>query len=151
MLEPMMGPSIPWDGVRLHIGRVPGGSLPAPRALVPRSCAAVTAKEPERSLRTVGMTLHRDVYLEKHYANFTTASGLALLAHELKHVEQFEADPKFAQRYDAAARNTPVSQPWTNPYEEIAYQEERRIYCQLVAQGVPKGRWTPLGVMLWGC
>jgi hypothetical protein len=150
VLEPLMGQGIPWDDVTVHVGRLPQATL-APSALVPRAVMAVTAKEPNRSLQTVGMTIHRDIWLARGHDDFESAAGLALLAHELVHVGQFEADPAFADKYDAAAQQTPRDQPWLNPYEAQAYEEERRIYCLLVAEGRARGRWTPLGVSLWGC
>lgn len=150
ILEPLMGSGIPWDDVQVHVGRLPQASL-VPHALAPRSVMAVTAQEPARSLMTVGMTIHRDIWLRPGHADFYSAASLALLAHELVHVRQFEADRGFAQKYDDAARQTPSGKPWLNPYEAQAYEEERRIYCLLIAEGRPKGRWTPLGVTLWGC
>lgn len=150
VLEPLMGQGIPWDDVTVHVGRLPEASL-VPQALLPRAVQAVTAEEPARSLMTVGMTIHRDIWLARGHDDFESAAGLALLAHELVHVFQFEQDPAFAEKYDAAARRTPRDRPWENPYEAQAYEEEARIYCRLVAEGHPKGRWTPLGVSLWGC
>lgn len=150
VLEPLMGPGIPWDDITLHVGRLPNAAL-VPSALAPRAAMAVTAKEPARSLQTVGMTIDRDIWLARGHDDFESAAGLALLAHELVHVGQFETDPAFAERYDAAARQTSPNRPWENPYEAQAYAEEQRIYCLLVAQGRPKGRWVPLGVSLWGC
>jgi hypothetical protein len=112
---------------------------------------AVTAVEPARSLMTVGMTINREIWLARGHDDFESAAGLALLAHELVHVAQFEADPMFADKYDAVARQTPKDTPWLNPYEAQAYEEEARIFCLLVAEGHARGRWTPLGVSLWGC
>jgi len=145
-----MGPGIPWNDVTVHVGRLPQATL-APSAMVPRAVQAVTAKEPARSLQTVGMTIHRDIWLARGHDDFESAAGLALLAHELVHVRQFEADPLFAEKYDAVAQQTPQNRPWENPYEMAAYSEEQRIYCLLVAEGRPRGRWVPLGVSLWGC
>ena len=150
VLEPLMGPGIPWDDVTVHVGRLPNVAL-VPHALAPRRVQAVTAVEPYRSLKTVGMTIHRDIWLAKGHADFQSAAGLALLAHELVHVGQFEGDPAFAENYDVAAQQTDSSRPWENPYEAQAYAEEQRVYCTLMAQGYPKGRWVPLGVSLWGC
>lgn len=150
MLEPLMGPGIPWNDITIHVGRLPQGTL-APQALLPRAVMAVTARGLGRSLQTVGMTIHRDIWLARGHDDFESAAGLALLAHELVHVRQFDADPLFADKYDAAARQTPADKPWLNPYEMAAYSEELRIYCLLLAEGRPKGRWVPLGVSLWGC
>ena len=150
VLEPLMGPNIPWNDITVHVGRLPQASL-VPHALLPRSVMAVTAKGLARALMTVGMTIHREIWLARGHDDFESAAGLALLAHELVHVGQFEEDPAFAEKYDVAARQTDPLRPWENPYEAEAYEEERRIYCRLVADGRPKGRWTPLGVSLWGC
>lgn len=145
-----MGPGIPWDDIMVHVGRLPEAAL-VPHSLVPRAVQAVTAEEPARSLKTVGMTIHRDIWLARGHADFRSAAGLALLGHELVHVAQFENDPAFADKYDIAAQQTPRDRPWENPYEAQAYAKELRIYCALVNQGYPKGRWVPLGVSLWGC
>lgn len=150
ILEPLMGPGIPWDDITVHIGRLPTATL-VPSALVPRAVKAVTAQEPARSLQTVGVTIDRDIWLARGHADFESAAGLALLGHELVHVRQFEQDPTFPEKYDAAARRTPQDRPWENPYEGAAYEEERRIFCDLVARGYSRGRWVPLGVSLWGC
>ena len=150
VLEPLMGQGIPWNDITIHVGRLPQASL-APHALVPRTVMAVSLKEPARSLQTVGMTIDREIWLARGHDDFESAAGLALLAHELVHVAQFEADPAFAEKYDAAAQQTPRDRPWENPYEGQAYEEEQRIYCRLVADGLPRGRWVPLGVSLWGC
>ena len=150
VLEPLMGQGIPWNDITVHVGRLPQASL-APHALVPRAVMAVSLKEPARSLQTVGMTIDREIWLARGHDDFDSAAGLALLAHELKHVQQFEEDADFAANYDAAAQQTPRDRPWENPYEAQAYEEEQRIYCRLVADGLPRGRWVPLGVSLWGC
>ena len=150
VLEPLMGSGIPWNDVQVHIGRLPQGMV-APQALVRRAAMAVTAKGAARALQTVGMTIERDIWLARGYDDFESAAGLALLAHELVHVRQSEEDPEFAEKYDAAARATPSDRPWENPFERAAYNEEQRIYCALVAEGMPKGKWVPLGVSLWGC
>ena len=150
VLEPLMGSGIPWDDITVHVGRLPNAGL-IPHALGRRAAMAVTATEPVRSLQTVGMTIERDVWLAKGHAEFQSAAGLALLAHELVHVAQYEADPAFAEKYDRVAQQTAPDRPWDNVYEAAAYEEEARIYCLLVAQGYPRGRWLPLGVSLWGC
>lgn len=150
VLEPLMGPGIPWNDITVHVGRLPQGAL-APQALALRPVMAVTAKGLAKSLMTVGMTIHRDIWLAQGHQDFESAAGLALLAHELVHVRQGEEDPQFPDKYDVAARNTPSERPWENPYEAQAYEEERQIYCRLVAEGWPKGRWIPLGASMWGC
>jgi len=150
ILEPLMESGIPWDDITVHVGRLPGASL-VPHALVPRRAMAVTAAGVARALKTVGLTIRRDVWLDRQHADFKSAAGLSLLGHELVHVTQYERDPDFSRNYDSAARRTPGDRPWENPYEAEAYLEERRLYCTLVAQGWPRGPWVPLGVSLWGC
>jgi hypothetical protein len=99
----------------------------------------------------MGTTIGGTVYLNMSEKDLGTAAGLALATHELYHVHQMRTVPNFDELYQDYADQTPPDKPWLNPLELPAYQVEAREYCRLVAEGVPPGRWTPLGVDLWGC
>lgn len=142
-------PGLNWEGIQVHVGPLP--AVQAPMVLLLRPTAAVTASAPARTLRTVGITIGEDIFINEDHADLRSAAGLALLAHEVYHVEQGRRDPLFNMHYEEAADSTPRDRPWENPFELPAYLKERNVYCTLVGQGVPKGRWTPLGVALWGC
>lgn len=148
ILEPFLGSNLPWNDINLTIGNLPHAL--APSALIPRNVMAVSARGIARALKAVGMTIHRNIWIDKSHADFETAAGLSLLAHELVHVEQFEQIPNFDKLYHQAAWAIPRDQPYLNPYEETAYRTEVEVYCALLAEGYPKGKWEPLGVALWG-
>lgn len=150
----LTGRQIPWQSINLHVGRLPedrASVLQAPHVMVRRRVMAVTALGKARSLVTVGIAMGRDIYIDPRYADFDTAAGLSLAVHELVHVDQHERDPSFLAKYQKAAKSTPDDRPWENVYEAEAYQAERVAYCDSVAHGFPRGKWTPLGVTLWGC
>jgi len=152
VLERLLPPGIPWDDVTLHLEPLAQGArADVPHALVPRSVMAVTLKALARALKTVGMAIGREIWLAPEYAKFDTASGLALLAHELVHVAQDEKDPDFANKYDIVARQTPPDRPWENPYEMEAYCVEASVWRTLVAEGYPSGNWKPLGIEMGLC
>ena len=142
-------PGLNWEGIQIHVGRLPASQ--GLMVMLPRPLAAVTGYDAARTLQTVGVTIGEDIFLSPQHADEGTAAGLALLAHEVYHVEQGRRDPLFNVRYNEAAAFTPQDQPWENPFELPAYLKERDVYCTLVARGLPRGRWTPLGVTLWGC
>lgn len=144
--------SVPWREVEISTTRLPSAiQADAPSVLAPRTVMALSLREPARSLRTVGMTVGNEIFLHRDYLDLTTAAGLGLIVHEKVHVEQFNTIPAFLNLYQAAAQYTPESRPWENQYEYPAYIAERSLYCKLVARGMPRGAWTPLGVVLWGC
>jgi len=152
----LVGRQIPWQSINLHVGRLPeateaAGGPRVPYVLVQRPVTAVGLRSWARNLIAVGMAIGRDVFIAPSHARFDTASGLSLLVHELVHVDQYERDQFFLAKYEEAAAKTPDGRPWENPYEMEAYLVERDSYCVMVAQRVPKGRWVPLGVTLWGC
>ena len=123
----------------------------APSSYGPRAVAAVTLPRAQQRLRPIGRSLDGIVILDPRFGNLDTAAGLALLAHELEHQDQWRSIPDFERQYAQENRTTPRDMPWENPFEKAAYQKERAVFCQLVADGVPRGSWTPLGVQLWGC
>lgn len=153
-----------WDAVDLHFtSSIPGAAVMRsqvgagiciPCALVPAGIISVTRRVRgtfSTSLKTVGMTVGHTVYLAINPKDLRTAAGLALLAHEKVHVDQYACIRNFQDLYTRAAERTPDNEPWRNPYEEMAYRVEARVFCRLVDAGYPKGKWTPLGVSLWGC
>ncbi len=151
VLEPFMG-NLPWENINLHVGRLPiGADGQLAYALIPRAVMAISAPRAFRALKTAAVTMKRDIFIVPEHANMEDAAGLSLLAHELVHVKQGEVDPQFLARYSELAAHTAPDRPWENPFEMQAYQKERQVYCSLVARGVPKGKWVPLGVTLWGC
>ena len=152
-LEPFLrGRSLDWDSIEVDLVAMSYVYMefPVPHALVKRSVMLVTAEGSARGLKPVGMTIAQHIFLDKDHADFDTAAGLALLVHELVHVDQWKTDPNFDRHYQQMAAQTPDDTPWGNPYEREAYLAERQAYCGYVAMGVPKGRWTPLGIHLWG-
>lgn len=142
-----------WDDIDLRFTRsIPNAQFPC--ALAPLGVVSVTRRINGAlaiGLKTVGMTIGRTIYLAIRPKDLNTAAGLALLAHEKVHADQYSSIPDFQARYTELAERTPANQPWRNPYEEAAYRVEARVYCKLVETGYPRGRWTPLGVSLWGC
>lgn len=152
-LDPFISQGVSWDAVNLNVGRLPRAEL-APHAVIPRSVLFVTRRDDPgaaHALKTVAVTIGQDIFIDKAHADFNTASGLALLAHEKVHVNQNERIPNFAREYDKAARRTARDRPWENPFELEAYREEADVFCGLVAEGWAPGKWEPLGVTLWGC
>lgn len=99
----------------------------------------------------VAMTVGNDIFILPEYADFNTAAGLALLVHELRHAEQYAADPNFLIRYNEAEQTTPPGKPWMNPFEFEAYCLEAVSFRAFVQQGYPPGGWTPIGVALGLC
>mgnify|MGYP001601771272 CR=1 FL=1 len=103
------------------------------------------------ALKVVGATIGETIFIHPDFANWDTASGLALLAHERVHVEQKRTIPGFDWLYAEAQQFVRQNHPEDNPYEMQAYQEECRVYNGLVAEGVPPGKWVPLGVAMGFC
>jgi hypothetical protein len=123
-----------------------------PLSVAPRPIMAMTFLNPlARALQTVGMTVGKHIYLDPNYGKLETAAGLALLGHEIVHVNQGEADPHFEDKYKVALRQTNSNRPWENPYELPAYAKECEIYYQKIAEGWSPGNWKPMGVQLDLC
>lgn len=78
--------------------------------------------------------------------NLSTASGIALLAHELVHQEQFQNDPGSLDAYDAEERRVKAAglPPWANRFEKPAYETEARVYYAALDAGYPPGDHVPL-------
>ena len=112
---------------------------------------AVSINGAGRNLRPIGRSTAGVVTLHPRFGDLETASGLALLAHETVHQQQFLNIPNFNDEYAKANRGIDRDRPWDNPFELEAYMKERDVFCSLVASGFPKGSWTPLGVQAFGC
>lgn len=157
ILQQVVPDDASWENIDLQFSsRLPESQISGrcPYAIIPMGVVFVTRRAygtATRALRTVGMTIGRTIYLAIHPRDLRTAAGLALLAHEKVHVNQYATIPNFQDLYTQMAYQTPAGQPWRNPYEEQAYRVEARVYCQLVAAGYPRGKWVPLGISVWGC
>lgn len=150
-LRPFFSGRVPWDDIRLTFQSLQGMSMYQPAALAPRAMQALTLKGAARALQTAGVTIKRHVILDPNFGKLDTAAGMALLGHEILHVQQGETIPNFEELYDQAAQQTDPDRPWENPYEAPAYALECRIWHSLVAQGWPPGAWKPMGVTLGLC
>jgi hypothetical protein len=145
-------PGAPWDRMDLTVRSLRGFALaPTPMALAPRALLAVTMKGCARALQTAGMTIGRHIFIDPSFNQPQTAAGIALVAHEIVHVQQGEQDPGFESKYDLAAQDTDPNRPWENPYEYEAYLKECQVYWDKVREGWPPGGWQPLGVQLNLC
>jgi Domain of unknown function (DUF4157) len=103
------------------------------------------------SLKVVGATIGDIIYIHPDYAEWETAAGLALLAHEIRHVEQQQTIPNFLSLYQAEDAVTPSDRPWENRYEYEAYLRECQVWHDLIRKGYPRGSWVPLGAQVGIC
>ena len=122
-----------WTGLRYVVGRMRGN------------------RQLRGALRVVGATIGQTIFIDPDFADWNTASGLALLAHERLHVEQQRTIPNFDNLYAEEQQFVRPNHPEDNPYERIAYETECRVYHALIAEGVPPGNWVPLGVAMGFC
>jgi len=149
ILAPYLANSTPWDSTNISSAvRLPEARVPSSTTFRVRSVVSVTTTD---RLETAAKSFRGQIVLGRRFHQEDTAAGLALIGHELVHQEQYAQDPNFEANYDAAYWNTHPERPWENPYEYPAYEVERRIFCDLLAQGYPPGDWVPLGIDLWGC
>ncbi len=151
LLRPYLPPDANFD-FELTFRR--GGEISrvfGPTSMAVRSFAAVSLSGLARNLQVIGRSLMDLVILDPAAAGLDDAASIALLGHETYHQWQFDNVPDFRRQYEDEADRTPEDRPWDNRFELPAYQAERAIYCDLVARGVPRGPWVPLGVELWGC
>lgn len=157
LLAPSAPWPVPWDQLNIILAPVPEAlamaNVPCSRILVPHALMRVLARgrSGAYALKIMGATIGNTVYLNIKPEDLKTAAGLALAAHELFHVRQGQEIPDFDRVYSLYADSTPPQKPWLNPLEMEAYRVEATEYCRLVDLGYPPGRWTPLGVQLWGC
>lgn len=82
-----------------------------------------------------------------------TAAGVALIAHELCHQQQFaRMGPQVLSLYapwdEKVARGEIY--PWQHPLEAPCYRLEAEVYSTLLAEGWPPGPFVPLGYQVWG-
>jgi len=97
---------------------------------------------PQREPLVVGSNPKLDlVVVRPEYLDTESASGLALVAHELVHNWQRLAVPNFSERYafTAEAISNRGLPPWENPYEAQAYTLERELRDILLGNGWPEG------------
>mgnify|MGYP001558283201 CR=1 FL=1 len=143
-----------WEGIDVRVQRLTGLEASIPQSKVWRGLRYVVGGMRGRlkgALRAVGATIGETIFIDPDFADWDTASGLALLAHERVHVEQKRTIPGFDQLYAEAQVGVHPGRPWDNPYEMSAYQVECSTYYRLVADGVPPGSWLPLGVAMGFC
>ena len=143
-----------WEGINVRVQRLTGLEASIPQSKVWAGLRYVVGRMRGRlkgALRAVGATIGETIYIDPDFSDWDTASGLALLAHERVHVEQKRTIPGFDELYAEAQGQTPGDRPWLNPYERIAYETECQVYYDLIAGGVPPGKWVPLGVAMGFC
>ena len=143
-----------WDGIDVQVQRLTGLEASVPQSKVWSGLRYVVGRMRGRlkgALRIVGATIGETIYIDPEFADWNTASGLALLAHERVHVEQKRTISGFDQLYAEAQLGVHPGRPWDNPYEMSAYQVECSTYYRLIADGVPAGSWLPLGVAMGFC
>lgn len=145
-----------WDGIDVQVRRLNHLEASVPQSKVWGGLKYVVgrmrgSRQVRSALRVVGATIGGTIFIDPDFADWNTASGLALLAHERVHVEQDRTIPNFEKLYAEAQAQTPADRPWLNPYERIAYETECRAYYELLERGLPSGHWVPLGVAMGFC
>ena len=145
-----------WEGIDVQVQRLDHLAASVPQSKVGEGLKYVVGKmrgsrQLRGALRVVGATIGRTIYIDPDFADWNTASGLALLEHERVHVEQDRTIPNFEKLYAEAQRYVRPNHPEDNPYEMDAYQVECRTYYSLIARGNPPGHWVPLGVAMGFC
>jgi hypothetical protein len=145
-----------WDGIDVKVRPLTGLGAFVPQSKVWSGLKYVVGKmrgsrRSRAGLKAVGATIGETIYIDPDFADWNTAAGLALLAHERLHVEQKRTIPGFDELYAEAQATVHPQRPWENPYEMDAYQRECQVYYRLVAEGVPPGSWVPLGVAMGFC
>ena len=71
------------------------------------------------------------ILFKPDYYNYTTPKGIALIGHELVHVDQWTRDPDAFDDYLKWEVTHPLSKNQDNPYEREAYTKEQAILKQL--------------------
>jgi hypothetical protein len=152
-LRQFFPPSTPWESIELTQESLRGMAVAGiPLSVAPRPIMAMTlANALARALQTVGMTIGKHIFLDPNHGDLETAAGLALLGHEVVHVNQGLADPRFEDKYAVELRHTNPNRPWENKYELPAYTKECEVYWAKIAEGWPPGNWKPMGVQLELC
>jgi hypothetical protein len=93
-----------------------------------------------RALHGAGMTLGHQIFILPEYYNPKTLQGLSLLAHELKHVEQYErlGYIHLAARYVIDFIKNDFRYGENLPLEKEAFEMERKVinnYARLLVEG----------------
>lgn len=143
MIEPFV-PGLPWQDIELHFQRIPQARAPVVVVVWPAVYPA--------ALRTAALAIGTDIYIDPEFGDFETAAGMALLVHELVHVEQYLATPNFLAEYNRVNEGVPEDQPWINPFEWEAYRIECQAYDYFIQSELyPAGAWQPLGKAIGIC
>lgn len=145
-----------WDGVDVRVQNLDGLEASVPQSKVWSGLQYVVgrlrgSRRSKGNLKIVGATIGQRIYIDPEFADWNTASGLALLAHERLHVEQERTIPNFEELYARAQDGVPPGRPWDNPYEFDAYCLEAEVFYGLIARGMAPGGWVPLGVTMGFC
>ena len=145
-----------WEGIDVQVQRLDRLSASVPQSKVWSGLRYVVgrmrgSRQVKGALKVVGATIGGTIFIDPDFADWNTASGLALLAHERVHVEQDRTIPDFDRLYAEAQVGVSPGRPWDNPYEMEAYCLEARTWYALTQQGMPSGNWLPLGVSLGFC
>lgn len=131
-----------------------------PRQIVSRTDIDITVPHRMYACCTEAVVVHRpsvlvragtnpgvdEIIIHPEFFDTKTASGLALIAHEMWHNKQRYDIPDFDAVFahwaiETERRGLP---PWKNPLEVEAYDFEERVRQQLLEQGFPPGR--PMGL-----
>jgi hypothetical protein len=145
-----------WNDVDVQVRPLTGLAANVPQSKVWSGLKYVVGKlrgsrQSKAGLKAVGATIGETIYIDPDFADWKTASGLALLAHERLHVEQARTIPNFDELYAKAQVGVNPQRPWDNVYERVAYERECQVYYDLIADGFPPGNWVPLGVAMNFC
>ena len=143
VLTPFVGP-LPWREVDLFIQRIPRSEAQVHVVL------DLTVPHPH-ALTAVAMTIGTDIYIDPRFAAFETAAGLALRVHAAVPVRPSLPVPNFLLEYNLANRGVSPDAPWDNPYELEAYLAECLAFDEFMDEGLPRGRWLPLGKIMGFC
>lgn len=145
-----------WEGIDVQVQPLTGLGAFVPQSKVWSGLKYVVGtmrgrRRSKAGLKAVGATIGETIYIDPDFADWNTASGLALLVHERKHVEQSRTIPGFDQLYAKAQATVHPQRPWENPYEMEAYCLEAETYYRLIEEGRPPGGWLPLAVAMGFC
>lgn len=97
----------------------------------------------------IAVSLPGEIYITDEAWQEGTAATIALIGHEYVHQRQYNAVPKFLERYAEAEETVRAMDwpPYKNVYEWPAYLKEALLYRQLVAAGLPPGDRVPVLIM----
>lgn len=141
---------VPASRVSRRTARLYGMRQPRPLGMR-RVVGRFRGRRSNSTLKVVGATIGETIYIDPAYAEWDSAAGQALLAHERLHLEQKRTIRNFDQLYAEQERVTPEDSPWENPYEYAAYLKECQVFYSLIKRGMPSGSWIPLGAQIGLC